>query len=100
MNNNTMTTYNKTVTDAASEILGKGRRRKRPCVTRDVLDLCDERRNLKKKLYDAEGSKVYREANKRIQKAVTKTEEDLIGAQCEEIESCLNKNKTARGHIS
>ena len=58
-----ITTYNTAVTDAASEILGKERRRKKPWVTKDVLDLCDERRDLKKKRYEAEGAKEYREAN-------------------------------------
>ena len=50
MDKNTMlTTYNTTVTDAASEILGKvERRRKKPWVTKDVLDLCDEGRDLKR----------------------------------------------------
>ena len=39
---NTMfTTYNTAVTYLASEIIGKERRRKKPWVTRDVLDLCD-----------------------------------------------------------
>ena len=90
-----ITTYNTAVTDAASEILGKERRRKKPWVTKDVLDLCDERRDLKKKRYEAEGAKEYREANRRIQKAVKKAKEDWIGAQCEEIETCLNKNKLA-----
>ena len=61
-------TYNTPMTGAASEILGKEGRRKKPWVTRDVLDLCDERRNLKKKRYEAEGAKGHREANKRIQK--------------------------------
>ena len=45
MDINTMiTTYNTSVTDAAGEILGKERRREKPWVTRDVLDLrhCDE----------------------------------------------------------
>ena len=52
MNIDTMiTTYNPAVTDAASEILGKKRRRIKPWVTKDVLDLCDERRHLKKKRY-------------------------------------------------
>ena len=60
-----ITTYNTAVTDAASEILGKERRRKKPWVTKDVLDLCDERRDLKKKRYEAEGAKEYREANRR-----------------------------------
>ena len=40
-----ITTYNTAVTDAASEILGKECSRN----TKDVLDLCDERRDLKKK---------------------------------------------------
>ncbi|MEW8615743.1 MAG: hypothetical protein AB2610_21510, partial [Candidatus Thiodiazotropha sp.] len=65
-----ITTYNTAVIGAASEILGKERRKKKPWVTRDVLELCDQRRNLKKKRYEAEGAKEYREANKRIQKAV------------------------------
>ena len=69
MNINTMiTTYNSAVTDAASEILGKERRRKKPWVTKDVLDLCDESRNLNKKQYEAEGAKEYREANRRFRR--------------------------------
>ena len=54
MNINTMITiYNTAVTDAVTEILGKERRRKKLWVTRDVLDLCDERRDMKKR-YEAE----------------------------------------------
>ena len=67
-----------------------------PWVTNDVLDLCGERRNLKKKRYEVEGTKAYREANRRIQKSAKKAKEDTIGAQCEKIETCL----TAREHIS
>ena len=93
-------TYNTAVTDAASEILGKDCHRKKPWVTKDVLDLCDERRDLKKKRYEAEGAKPkeYREVNKRIQKAVKKAKEDWIGAQCEDIETCLNKNNSLRAY--
>ena len=39
----------------------------------------------------------YREAN-RIQKAVKKAVDDWIGAQCEEIEICLNKNNSKRAY--
>ena len=100
MDINTMiTTYNTAVTDAASEALGKEYRRKKSWVTRDVLDLCDERSNLKKKRYEAEGAKEYRETNKRIQKAVKTAKENWIGAQCRESETCLNKI-TTREHIS
>ena len=91
-----ITTHNTAVTDAVSEIPGKERRRKKPWVTKDVLDLCDERRDLKKKRYEAEGAKEYKEANRRVKKAVKKAKEDLIGAQCEEIGTCLNKNNSKR----
>ena len=93
-----ITTYNTAVTDAACEILGKEHRRKKPWVTKDVLDLCDERRDLKKKGYEAEGAKEYREEKRRVQKAVKKAKEDWIGAQCEEIETCLNKNNSKRAY--
>ena len=92
-----ITTYNTAVTDAASQVLGKERRRKKTWVTKDVLDLCDERRDSKKKRYEAEGAKDYREAN-RIQKAAKKAKEDWIGAQCEENEICLNKNNSKKAY--
>ena len=63
-----ITTYNTAVTDTASEILGKECRRKKPWITRDVLDLCNERRDLKKRQYEEEGAKEYRKASKSIQK--------------------------------
>ena len=55
--------------------------------------VCDERRDLKKKRYEAEGAKEYREANRRIQKAVKKAKEDWVRAQ---IETCPNKNNSKR----
>ena len=94
-----VTTYSTAVTDAASEILGKGRRRTKPWVTKDVLDLCDERRDLKnKKRYEAEKAKEYRNANRRIEKAVKKAKKDGIGAHCEDIETYLNKNNSKRAY--
>ena len=41
---------------------------------------------------------MYREANKWIQRAVKKEKEDWIGVQCEEIETCLNKNNSKRAY--
>ena len=40
----TITTYISALADTASEILGKERRRKKPWITKDLLDLCDELR--------------------------------------------------------
>ena len=51
-----ITTFNTTVTETASEILGKHRKKKKPWVTAEILDLCDERRGLRKKRFEPEGS--------------------------------------------
>ena len=56
---------------------------------------------MKKKRYEAEGAKEYREANRRVQKAVKKAKKDWIGAQCtqcKEIETCLFKNNSKRAY--
>ena len=63
-----------------------------------MLDLCDERRDLKKG-YEAEGEQEYREANRRVQKAVKKVKGDWISAQCEEIEN-LPEQKQQHESIS
>ena len=63
-----------------------------------VHNLCDESRDLEKKRYEAEGANEYREANRRIQKAVKKAKEDCMGAQCEEIETCQSKNNSKRAY--
>ena len=60
-----LTTYNTAVTDKANETLRKECRRKKPWVTRDVLDLCDERRGFKKRRYELKGAKEYRKANQK-----------------------------------
>ena len=44
-----VTHFNKAVTDTAAELLGKQRRKRKPWVTPEILDLCDHRRSLKKK---------------------------------------------------
>ena len=99
MDINTMSTiYNTKVTGTAGEILRNERQRKKSMVTREVVDFCDERRDLKKKRYEAEGAKEYREVNKRIQKAGEKAKENWIGTHCKEIETCLNKTNSNRAY--
>ena len=44
-----ITTFNTAVTETASEILGKHCQKKKPNVTAEILDLCNKRRELRKK---------------------------------------------------
>lgn len=80
-----VTTYNTTVTDVVSDILGNGRRRKTARVARDVLDLCGERKIVKKKRKQKEQNKEKQTGGLRSQ--CRNAKEDL-----EEIETCLSKN--------
>ena len=43
-----VTHFNKAVTYTVAELLGKQRRKRKPWVTPEILDLCDQRRDLKK----------------------------------------------------
>ena len=54
------------MTDTASEILGKECYKNKPWVSRDVLNLCDERRDLKKRQHEEEGEKEYRKAATKV----------------------------------
>ena len=61
-----ITTFNTVVTETACEILGKHRQKKKSLVTAEILDLCNKRRELKKKRFEPEGSDKYKEVNNNI----------------------------------
>ena len=58
------------VTETASEILGKHRQKKKPWVTAEILDLCEKRRELRKKKIEPEGSEKYNEVNNNIKRCM------------------------------
>ena len=93
-----ITTFNTAVTETASEILGKHRQKKKPCVTADILDLCDKRRELRKKRFEPEGYEKYKKVNNDIKRCMKKAEENWIGEQCSEIEENLRKNNSKRAY--
>ena len=51
-----ITTFNTAVTETATEMLGKHCQKKKPWVTAEILDLWDQRRELRKKQFEPEGS--------------------------------------------
>ena len=73
-----VTHLNKAVTDTAAELLGKQRRKRKPWVTPQVLDLCDQRRDLKKKGGEPEGAKDYREVKRKIRTEMKMAKETWI----------------------
>ena len=78
----TVTTFDTLVTETASEILGKHRQKKKPLVSAEILDLCDKRRELRKKRFEPEGSEKYKKVNNNIKRCLKKAKENWIGEQC------------------
>ena len=72
--------------------------RKKPWVTADILDLCDKRRDLKKRRFEPEGSEKYKEVSNNIKRCMKKANENWIGEQCSEIEENLRKNNSRRSY--
>ena len=68
--------FNTVVTETASEILGKHRQKKKPWITAEILDLCDKRRELRKKRFEPEGSEKYKEVNKNIKRCMKKAKKN------------------------
>ena len=65
-----ITTFNTAVTETATEMLGKHCQKKKPWVTAEILDLCNKRRELRKKRFEPEGSEKYREVNNNIKRCM------------------------------
>ena len=61
---------------------GKHRQKKKPWITAEILDLCDKRRELRKKRFDPEGAAKYKEVNNNIKRRMKKAKENWIGEQC------------------
>ena len=95
-----VTTFNTAVTETASEILGKHHQTKKSWVTTEILDLCDRRRELRKKQFEPEGSEKYREVNSNIKRCMKKatTTKNWIGEQCSQTEENLRKNNCKRAY--
>ena len=92
------TNFNKAVTDTAADILGKQRRKRKPWITLEILDLCDQRRDLKKKRGEPEGAKDYREVKRKIRTEMKMAKENWIQGQCQEVEACLRKNNNKKAY--
>ena len=82
----------------AAELLGKQRRKRKPYVTYEVLDLCDQRQDLKKKKGEPEGAKGYREIKRKFRTKMKMAKETWIQGQCQEVKACLRKNNSKKAY--
>ena len=73
-------------------------RRKKTWITAEILDLCDKRRELRKRGFEPEGAEKYKEVNNNIKRCMKMAKENWIGEQCCEIEENLRKNNSKRAY--
>ena len=64
------------MTEAASEILGEHGLKKNLWVTAEIVDLCDKRREVRKKRVQPEGSEKYKEVKNNIGRCMKKAQEN------------------------
>ena len=93
-----VTHFNKAVTDTAAELLGKQRQKRKLWVTPEILDLCDQRRDLKIKRGKPEGAKDYREIKRTIRTEMKMAKETWIQGQSQEMEACIRKNNSKKAY--
>ena len=72
------------------------RKKKKTWVTAEILDLCDKRRELRKKRFKPEGSEKYKEVNNNIKRWIKRAKENWIREQCSEIAENMRKNNSKR----
>ena len=73
-------------------------RRKKTWIAAEILDLCDIRRELRKKIFEPERSEKYKEVNNDITWCMKKANENWKGEQCGEIEENLRKSNSKRAY--
>ena len=76
------------------------RKRRKTWITAEILDLCDKRRELRKKRFEPEGAEKYKAVNNNIKRCMKTAKENWIGEQCSEIEENLRNNNTVRWHCN
>ena len=74
------------------------RKKTKNWITAEILDLCEKRRELRKKRFEPEGAAKYKEVNNNMKRSMKKTKENWIGEQCSEIEENLRKNNRKRAY--
>lgn len=92
----TTTEFNKIMTETAEEILGQERRKKKPWITDNILDMCDRRRELKKQKTSARGREEHAEINRNIRKEMKSAKQKWVEEQCKEVEDNMSRNNTKK----
>lgn len=85
--------------NTANEILGKAKPIKRSWITPEILQKCEERRELKKNRFtNNESLGQYRKANNEVKRAIIKAKDNWVEKQAEDIEQSLAVNNSRKAY--
>ena len=79
-------------------MVGKHQRKKKPRVTTEILDMCEQRWELKRKKGTADGTMQYRAISNNIKISMKQAKDDWIDRQCNEIEENIQKNNAKHAY--
>ena len=97
--NDLTTDFNEAVCETAEEVLGRQRKKHRPWITNDILDLCDERRTLKRNKHSSpEGAAQYRAINTRVRAKMKEAKEKWLDDQCRDIERGFQRGDSKKAY--
>ena len=83
----------------AQEVLGKRRKKNRPWVTSEVLDLCDERRKLKgMKHTSVTANTQYKIVHGNVRKKMRKAKQNWIDEQCSSIDRDMERGSSREAY--
>ena len=83
------------LTSAAEETLGRSRTKKQPWMTNEALELCDKRRELKKRKHTSqEANDKYKESHREVRRKMREAKEAWIEEQCKNIDAGVTKGNS------
>ena len=89
--------FTNVIETTALSVLGKRRKTKRPWITSEIMQSCDERRMLKgKRFQNQKQLEKYREANRTVKKEIQKAKNEWIEKQAAEIEEGMKTNNAKK----
>lgn len=87
------------VKNSAESVLGRApRRRNRPWISEETLQLMDTRKHLKADRSSASGDRRYREADREVQRAARRDKASWLEMRCAEIQEDLQRHNTKKAY--
>ena len=87
---------NRIISETATKVIGFKRKKTKPWITEDILELCDKRISLKSQ--KSNHLQEYNSLNKRIRKNMKQAKENWLNNECKDIDNSFASNKSKKAY--